>query len=94
MVVDDFTQPNGLAFSPDEQKLYIVDSGLTHGGAAHIRVFDVEAGKLSKGRVFAEGFAPGFTEGMRVDIEGNVWTSMGWPIRTRTVCAVSRRTGT
>ena len=78
MVVDDFTQPNGLAFSPDEQKLYIVDSGLTHGGEAHIRVFDVNAGKLTNGHVFAEGFAPGFTDGMRVDIEGNVWTSMGW----------------
>jgi len=78
MVVDDFTQPNGLAFSPDERKLYIVDSGLTHGGAAHIRVFDVDGGKLNNGRIFAEGFAPGFTDGMRVDIEGNVWTSMGW----------------
>ena len=32
VVVDDFTQPNGLCFSPDEKKLYIIDSGLTHGG--------------------------------------------------------------
>jgi gluconolactonase len=80
MVIDDFVQPNGLAFAPDERKLYIVDSGLTHGGPAHIRVFDVDvgAGKLANGKVFADGFAPGFTDGMRVDIEGNVWTSMGW----------------
>jgi gluconolactonase len=79
-VADDFVQPNGLAFSPDETKLYIVDSGLTHGGPAHIRVFDVNvgSGKLTNGRVFAEGFAPGFTDGLRVDIEGSVWTSMGW----------------
>ncbi len=79
-VIDDFTQPNGLAFSPDEKRLYIVDSGLTHGGSAHIRVFDVDvaAGRLSNGRVFAEDFAPGFTDGLRLDIEGNVWTSMGW----------------
>jgi gluconolactonase len=77
-VVDDFTQPNGLAFSPDERRLYVVDSGITHGGPAHIRVFDVDAGRLHNGRVFAEGFAPGFTDGMRVDVEGNVWTSMGW----------------
>jgi gluconolactonase len=79
-VIDDFTQPNGLAFSPDETKLYIVDSGLTHGGPAHIRVFDVDVptGKLANGRVFAEDFAPGFTDGLRLDIEGNVWTSMGW----------------
>ena len=80
VVVDDFTQPNGLAFSPDEKKLYVIDSGITHGGPAHIRVFDTDlgAGKISNSRVFVEGFAPGFTDGMRVDVEGSVWTSMGW----------------
>jgi gluconolactonase len=79
-VVDDFTQPNGICFSPDEKKLYIIDSGITHGGPAHIRVFDVDidTGKIGNGKIFAEGFAPGFTDGMRCDIEGNVWCSMGW----------------
>jgi gluconolactonase len=77
-VADDFVRPNGLAFSPDERLLYVVDSGITHGGPAHIRVFDVSGGKLAKGRVFAEGFAPGFTDGMRTDVRGNVWCSMGW----------------
>jgi gluconolactonase len=78
VVVDDFTRPNGLAFSPDERLLYIVDSGATHGGPAHIRVFDVVANKLRKSRVFADDFSPGFTDGMRVDVKGNVWCSMGW----------------
>jgi gluconolactonase len=80
MIIDDFTQPNGLAFSPDEKKLYVIDSGITHGGPANIRVFDVDiaTGKLSNGKVFAENFAPGFTDGMRLDVEGNVWCSMGW----------------
>ena len=80
VVVDDFTQPNGLCFSPDEKKLYVINSGLTNGGAANIRVFDcdVEAGKLSNGKVFAEGFAPGITDGVRTDVAGNVWCSMGW----------------
>jgi gluconolactonase len=81
MVVDDFTQPNGLAFSPDETKLYIVDSGITHGGETHIRVFDVDvgSGRLTNGKVFVEDIPkPGFTDGLRLDIEGNVWTSMGW----------------
>jgi len=80
MIIDDFVQPNGLCFSPDEKKLYIIDSGITHGGPAHIRVFDVDidSGKLSNGKIFAEGFAPGLTDGMRCDIEGNVWCSMGW----------------
>jgi gluconolactonase len=78
VVADDFVRPNGLAFSPDEKKLYIVDSGITHGGPAHIRVFDVDGATLGNGTVFAEDFAPGLTDGIRVDVEGNVWASMAW----------------
>jgi gluconolactonase len=80
VVVDDFVQPNGLCFSPDEKKLYIIDSGFTDGGPAHIRVFDVDvdAGKVSNSKVFAENFAPGITDGMRADVDGNIWCSMGW----------------
>jgi gluconolactonase len=78
VVADDFVRPNGLAFSPDEKKLYIVDSGITHGGPAHIRVFDVDGGRLQNGTVFAQDFAPGTTDGIRVDTEGNVWASMAW----------------
>jgi len=77
-VADDFVRPNGLAFSPDEKLLYIVDSGATHGGPAHIRVFEVDGTTLRKGRVFAEDFLPGITDGLRVDMKGNVWCSMGW----------------
>ncbi len=78
VVADDFVRPNGLCFSPDERRLYIVDSGVTHGGPAHIRVFDVAGEHLSNGRVFAEDFAPGMTDGIRTDSDGNVWASMGW----------------
>jgi gluconolactonase len=78
IVADDFVRPNGLAFSPDEKRLYIVDSGATHGGPAHIRAFDVDGARLRNGRVFAEDFLPGITDGMRTDMQGNVWCSMGW----------------
>jgi gluconolactonase len=78
VVADDFDKPNGLAFSSDEKKLYIIDSGLTHGGRSNMRVFDVNGDKLAHGKVFAENFAPGFTDGVRTDIDGNVWCSMGW----------------
>jgi gluconolactonase len=78
IVADDFDKPNGLVFSADETKLYIIDSGLTHGGRANIRVFDVDGGKLANSKVFAENFAPGFTDGVRTDVDGNVWCSMGW----------------
>lgn len=78
VVVDDFTRPNGLSFSPDEKTLYIIDSGITHGGPSHIRRFDVNGERLSGSKIFADNFAPGFTDGMRTDTEGNVWCSMGW----------------
>lgn len=78
VVADDFVRPNGLCFSPDEGKLYVVDSGISHGGPAHIRVFDVDGARLCNGRVFAEDFAPGMTDGVRTDVDGNVWCSMGW----------------
>ena len=78
IVADDFDKPNGLAFAPDEKKLYIIDTGLTHGGRSNMRVFDVNADKLTNGKVFAENFAPGFTDGVRTDTDGNVWCSMGW----------------
>jgi len=78
IVADTFDKPNGLAFSPDEKKLYIIDTGLTHGGRSNMRVFDVNGDKLANDKVFAENFAPGFTDGVRTDIDGNVWCSMGW----------------
>jgi len=80
IVTDTFDKPNGLAFSPDEKKLYIIDTGLTHGGRSNMRVFDVDigTGKVTNDKVFAENFAPEFTDGVRTDIDGNVRCSMGW----------------
>jgi gluconolactonase len=75
VVVDDFAQPNGLAFSVDEKILYVVDSGLypDPNGPHHIRRFDVTSdGKLRGGEVLVD-VTPGIPDGMRVDIEGNLW---------------------
>jgi len=76
VVADDFVKPNGLAFSPDESLLYIADSGLSHdpAGPHHIRVFEVDGAALGNGRVFTE-VSPGVPDGLRLDVEGNVWTS-------------------
>ncbi|MBN8928374.1 MAG: SMP-30/gluconolactonase/LRE family protein [Rhodospirillales bacterium] len=78
VVADDFVRPNGLCFSPDGQRLYVVDSGISHGGPSHIRVFEIVGTSLRNGRIFAEDFAPGMTDGLRCDTQGNVWCSMGW----------------
>ncbi len=79
VVVDDFVRPNGLCFAPDWSKLYIVDTGSSHnlGGPSHIRVFDVADGKLSNGRVFID-MRPGTSDGIRADMDGNIWASAGW----------------
>ena len=77
IVADDFVRPNGIAFSPDETKLYIADTGATHmdDGPRHIRVFDVVNGKkLRGGSVFATCSA-GFFDGFRFDEDGRLWTS-------------------
>ncbi len=79
---DDFVQPNGLALSPDERRLYVSDTGRTHveGGPAHIRIFDVSAGKLTGGEIFVE-CPVGLFDGFRLDEAGNVWTSAGDGVR-------------
>jgi gluconolactonase len=82
VVVDDFVEPNGITFSPDEKKLYVIDTGFTDGpdNPSHIRVFDVDvgAGKVSNGKVFAEMPKPSITDGMRSDRDGRIWCSVGW----------------
>jgi gluconolactonase len=77
VVVDDFVQPNGICFSPDEKKLYVIDSGIE---PSHIRVFDVDCdkGEVAHGKVFAHDFGSGSSDGMRCDVDGNVWCTMGW----------------
>ncbi|WP_105435604.1 SMP-30/gluconolactonase/LRE family protein [Neorhizobium tomejilense] len=77
--VTDFGQPNGLAFSPDETRLYVADSASSHDIKAprHIRVFDVVDGRrLSNDRIFCS-LDNGLPDGFRVDMKGNVWTSAG-----------------
>lgn len=72
-VATNFDQPNGLAFSPDEKRLYIADSGAPH----HVRVFDVQPdNSLANSRIFAI-IAPGVPDGMRVDPAGRVFVTAG-----------------
>jgi gluconolactonase len=68
-------RPNGLCFSPDESRLYVVASGAM---PREIRVFDVVDGgtKLANGRVFVN-CGPGIPDGMRCDVDGNLWCGWG-----------------
>lgn len=79
VVAEDFVRPNGLAFSPDERTLYVVDSGWTScpDGPRHIRSSQVSGtGVLSGGAVFAT-CGSGMFDGLRLDELGRIWTSAG-----------------
>ena len=73
LLARDFIGPNGLAFSPDESVLYVIDSRL-----GHLRAFDVlpnGALALGSSRIFSHnlGERPGIPDGMKVDVEGNIY---------------------
>ena len=76
-VITDFTQPNGLCFSPDESLLYVAESGSSHDAEVPpvIRVFDLLAdGSVGPGRDFAM-VDRGLPDGIRCDGAGNIWSS-------------------
>jgi gluconolactonase len=76
VVTGDISRPNGLAFSPDESKLYVVVSGAT---PRVIQVFDVvdNGTKLANGRPFITAEPGGSPDGFRVDVDGNLWCGWG-----------------
>jgi gluconolactonase len=75
VVVGDIPRPNGLAFSPDERRLYVVVSGAS---PREIRVYDVVADgtALANGRVFVD-CGTGVPDGFRCDTDGNLWCGWG-----------------
>ena len=75
-VAVDLRAPNGLAFSPDEKILYVVESRATPNRV--ILAFDVvDAGRaLANKRVFIDA-GPGTPDGFRVDVDGNLWCGWG-----------------
>jgi gluconolactonase len=93
-ITEDLEKPNGLCFSPDYKKVYIVDTG----SPKNIRVYDVDGKTVKNGEVFAinkaslgdtrnirtkDGIADfsrckGGSDGIRCDVEGNLWASAGW----------------
>jgi len=92
-VTDEIFKPNGLCFSPDYKKLYVADTGSSHYKEAKkmIKVWDVvDQKKLAKGKPFADmtleftnskgqkKTAAGQADGIRADVDGNIWSSAGW----------------
>jgi gluconolactonase len=67
-VTDELNEPNGICFSPDYKKVYICDTGT----GREVRVYDIDNNKLRNSKRFVQ-FATGAADGIRCDIDGNVW---------------------
>lgn len=84
-VTDEIVKPNGLCFSPDYKKLYVADSGASHAPnkiPADIKSWDVVDDKtLENGNnlinMELDG-KRGIADGIRCDVDGNIWSSAGW----------------
>lgn len=79
LVISDLKMPNGIAFSPDEKILYVIDSGAIQAPRTYyekyphaIYAYDLVGEKLDNKRLFAN-VSPGFPDGMRLDMDGNIY---------------------
>lgn len=73
----DFDGPNGVAFPPDEKRLYVAETGdqTTDNPRQYIRVFQIRPdGALRDGEIFHK-IEPGYADGLCVDEDGNIWSS-------------------
>jgi gluconolactonase len=78
VVAGDVNRPNGLCFSPDEKQLYVIEAGIT---PRVIRVYDViEGTRLGSSRTLVTAEAAGTPDGLRCDVDGNLW--VGWGMGT------------
>lgn len=75
MLIDDLQGSNGLAFSPDEHTLYVIESRARPHRL--IWAYDHAAGKLSNKRLLIDAEGPGAFDGMAVDVQGNLWCGFG-----------------
>ena len=75
VVAGDINRPNGLCFSPDEKRLYVIEAGLS---PRVIRVYDVvdNGSRIANGRTLITAEPNGTPDGMRADVDGNLW--VGW----------------
>ncbi|MDH7448182.1 SMP-30/gluconolactonase/LRE family protein [Aquimarina sp. 2201CG14-23] len=89
VVADSFKRPNGLAFSPDQDKMYINDSAAIQGDDSpynvdmphHIKVYDIMDGRfLCNERLFTV-VTPGIPDGLKTDTEGRVYSSCATGIK-------------
>lgn len=76
-VTDELDKPNGICFSQDYKKLYVCDTG----NPRDIQVFDIADGKTLRNKRQFVNMAmpgrPGLADGIRADVDGNIWAGAG-----------------
>lgn len=72
----DFEQPNGLAFSPDEKKLYVGDSQ-----GKKIWIYDVDSKGAISNKTLFDSVTGGDPDGMKTDANGNLYVTTGQGVR-------------
>ena len=78
VLTSNLERPNGIAFSNDEKKLYVADTG---ENIKCLYVFNVVNGNKIENQKLVYDFKPFFSDGFRSDIDGNIWTSAGKAIK-------------
>lgn len=76
LVADDVRGPNGLCFSPDERKLYLIEARATPNRLIHVYDVSEDGKSLGARRVFYD-CGPGTADGFRADVDGNLWCGWG-----------------
>jgi gluconolactonase len=76
VVTRDLKGPNGLCFSPDEKLLYIIESRGVPNRLIHVYEMDADGRGIGRGRVFHDA-GVGTIDGMRADVDGNLWCGWG-----------------
>ena len=78
-MTDELGGPNGICFSPDYKRVYVADTGAPR----EIRVWDTDGKSIRNGKRFVQLDIPGtgqpsFADGIRCDVDGNIWVGAGW----------------
>ena len=77
VIINDLVRPNGITLSPNEDKLYVADTG---ENIKHLYSYDLING-VTLNRKLIYDFKPFFSDGFRCDKDGNIWTSAGKAIK-------------
>jgi gluconolactonase len=78
LAAPDIQRPNGIQISPDDKKLYLVESNRAKGGARMIRSYDLQPDGTVRNMKVYHNFYPGRSaDGMSIDTQGNIYASAG-----------------